>query len=85
MSRKSAVQPVVERALAIANAAVDEPTEHRIKIARVAADSALERVCSFDFLRSEARMIVVLVGELRAVLRVLERRASPPFNRLAMN
>jgi hypothetical protein len=77
--------PVVEHAIELANAAVDNPTDDRINLARASAISALERVRTLDFQTAEAGMIVVLVAQLRAVLSVVERRLSRRFDRLRLN
>jgi hypothetical protein len=83
MPRK--LMPVVEHAIELANAAVDNPTDDRINLARASAISALERVRTLDFQTAEAGMIVVLVAQLRAVLSVVERRLSRRFDRLRLN
>jgi hypothetical protein len=83
MPRK--LQPVVEHALELANAAVDNPTDERINLARASAIGAFERVRTLDFQTAEAGMIVVLVAQLRAVLSVVERRLSRRWDRLRVN
>jgi hypothetical protein len=83
MPRK--LQTVVEHAIELANAAVDNPTDERVNLARASAIGALERVRTLDFQTGEAGMIVVLVAQLRAVLSVVERRLSRRCDRLRVN
>jgi len=83
MPRK--LQPVVEHALELANAAVEHPTDERINLARASAIGALERVRTLDFQAGEAGVIVVLVAQRRAVLSVVERRLSRRCDRLRLN
>jgi hypothetical protein len=75
----------VERALEFAHAALDEPTDERTILARATFDNAIERVRTFDFTIGEARQIVLLVNELRAVMTVLERRASTLYSASRLN
>jgi hypothetical protein len=77
MSRKQNLQSFVERALAFAHAALDNPTDERVTLARVSADDALERVRKLELTLGEARQIVLLVAQLRAVLSVVQRRTAP--------
>ncbi|HEY2746108.1 MAG TPA: hypothetical protein VGL86_15840 [Polyangia bacterium] len=77
MARKQNLQCFVERALAFAHAALDNPTDDRVTLARVSADEALERVRKMEFTLGEARQIVLLVAQLRAVLAVVARRTGP--------
>ncbi|MCU1281481.1 MAG: hypothetical protein JWM53_5027 [bacterium] len=85
MPRNNKLQPCVERALALAHAALDEPSDDRLAAARSHADDALERVRDLDFTLGEARQIVSLVNQLRVVLAVAERRASPVQLRTRLN
>jgi hypothetical protein len=75
----------VERALEFAHAALDEPTDERTTLARATFDNAIERVRTFDFTIGEARHIVLLVNELRAVMTVVEQRASTLYSALRLN
>ncbi|MCU1276543.1 MAG: hypothetical protein JWM53_89 [bacterium] len=77
MTRNQSLQGFVERALAFAHAALDEPTDDRVVMARATAEDVLARVHKLDFTLAEARQIVLLVGQLRAVLTVVERRTNP--------
>jgi hypothetical protein len=83
MPRK--LQSVVEHAIELANAAVDNSTEERINLARASALGAFERARKLDFHAADAGMIVVLVAQLRAVLSVVERRVSRRCDRLRVN
>ncbi len=80
MSEAQGLQKLVERALAFAHAAVDEPTTYRILEARAQADKLqplLGRMKQPPFTLAEANRIVTLMSQLRAVLDVLERRLYP--------
>jgi hypothetical protein len=78
MSRRQSLQLSVERALALAHAAVDEPTRDRIALARASADDAIERVHNDadQLTRHEVRRVVPLVTQLRALLVLVDRSAS---------
>jgi hypothetical protein len=76
MTSKYSLRHIVERALAFAHAAVDDPTDDRVTLARLSAEDALARVGNLDFTLGEARHIVPLVSQLRAVLAVVERRTA---------
>jgi hypothetical protein len=76
MTVKHSLRQLVERALAFAHAAVDEPTDDRVTLARLSAEDALARVPKLDLTLGEARHIVLLVKQLRAVLAVVERRTA---------
>jgi hypothetical protein len=76
MSQTESLQKNVERALAYAHAAVDEPTASRVFEARSRAASALGRIGRLTrtaLTLHEAGRIIALVGQLRAVLQVLDR------------
>ncbi len=80
MTEAQDLQKLVERALAFAHAAVDEPTTPRILEARTLANRLLPRLGRVKppaFTLGEASRIVALVSQLRAVLDVLERRLDP--------
>ncbi|MDB4969040.1 MAG: hypothetical protein JWN44_4729 [Myxococcales bacterium] len=85
MIRDKPLQPFVERALAFAHAALDEPSDDRLATARSCAADALERVRMLEFTLGEARQIVLLVTQLRAVLSVAEQRASRLYQRAQLN
>lgn len=77
MGKRQNLQRFVERALAFAHAALDNPTDDRVTLARICADEALERVRKLEFTLGEARSIVLLVGQLRAVLTAVAQRTAP--------
>jgi hypothetical protein len=66
----------VERALAFAHVALDEPTMHNLATAEACAHDALRRIRRLEFTLSEARQIVLLVSQLRAVLAAATRRTE---------
>jgi hypothetical protein len=79
MSEKHALQQFLERALAFAHAALDEPTFERLARAERFAGEVLpqvEQLGRFEFTLGEARQIVLLVKQLYAVLAVVERRVQ---------
>jgi hypothetical protein len=79
MSEKHAIQRFLERALAFAYAALEEPTPERISDAKACAEEVLPRIKQmkrFGFTLGEARQIVVLAGQLTTVLAALERIRS---------
>lgn len=68
---------LVEEALAFAHAAIDETTPYRVAEARTYAAEVLPciaRIKPKSVALGEARELYVLVGQLRAVLGVLERK-----------
>jgi hypothetical protein len=80
MTEAQNLQKLVERALAFAHAAVDDPTAVHILEARSYAQKIvpeLGRLRRPSFTMSEANRIVSLVAQLRAVLDVLDRRLAP--------
>ena len=76
MPRAQSVKWSLERALAFAHAAADDPTEERISLARTSAQHALAYVGALDFTLGDARHLTHLAAQLRAVLAVVERRES---------
>jgi hypothetical protein len=68
--------PIVERAVVFADAALDEPTDECLNLARATIHRALERIEASDVTAREARTIAALASRLRALLYVVERRAS---------
>ena len=74
--------PIVERAVVFADAALDEPTEQRINLARATIHGALERIEKSEFAGDDARAVASFAGRLRALLHVIERRASQSPDRL---
>ncbi len=85
MSRKRVVQPVVDRALRVVQAALDEPTSARIDEAHTTANMAFELVSTSCLPPGEARHIVFLASQLRAMLAVVDRRASALHRALRLN
>jgi hypothetical protein len=80
MTEAQTLQKLVERALAFAHAAVDDPTEIHVIEARSYAQKLvpqLGRLKRPPFTMSEASLIVSLVSQLRAVLEVLNRLMLP--------
>ena len=80
MTEAQDLQKLVERALAFAHAAADNPTAYRILEAQSYAEKLLPQLGRLKqpaFTMSEANRIVVLVAQLRAVLEVLDRRLHP--------
>jgi hypothetical protein len=80
MTEAQTLQKLVERALAFAHAAVDDPTAVHILEARSYALKIvpeLGRLKQPSFTMTEATRIVSLVSQLRAVLDVLDRRMNP--------
>ena len=72
-----AVQRALERALAFAHAALDDPSEHKVLQARYYAEAVLPRVTRLAPAQlGEASLLVERVRHLRAVLSVLERRTG---------
>ena len=75
MSNVQAVQRSLERALAFAHAALDNPSESNVMQARSYAEAVLPRVTSLaPAALGEATLLVERVRHLRAVLSVLDRR-----------
>lgn len=73
MSAKTLLQ-LLDRTLAFAHAAVDEPTLERISMARSHAEAvlpSLRRADRIGFTLAEARQIVFLVTQLKRVLRAV--------------
>jgi hypothetical protein len=80
MSEVKKVQRQIERALAFVHAALDDDNALGVAQARANAERLLPRVASLSPLPlSEARQLYEHVSQLRAVLKVLERR-SPARN-----
>lgn len=80
MTPAQGLQRLVERALAFAHAAVDEPTPYRVLEARRHADAVvpqLDRLKQPTFTLTEASGIVLMVAQLRAVLDVLDHLLHP--------
>lgn len=70
---------LVEKALAFAQAAIDETTPQRVAEAKTYAANILPRIADmrpYGFTLGEARRFVASVGQLRASLTVLERKAA---------
>lgn len=81
MTESQSLRQSVERALAFAYAAVDDPTAYRILEAQRYADQVLPRLQQLKppaFTLTEAKRMVALVGQLRALLSVLDDRLAPP-------
>jgi hypothetical protein len=77
MSSPDSIQRVVQKALAFAHAALDETTPHRVAAARRYAAEVLpciERLRPSAFTMSDGGELIALVGQLRALLQVLERK-----------
>ena len=69
------LQRSLERALAFAHAALDDPSESNVLQARRYAEAVLPRVTAIaPAALSEASLLVERVRHLRAVLSVLDRR-----------
>jgi len=64
----------VERALAFAHVALDEPSAYNLAAAETCAQEALTRIRRLEFTLSEARQIVLLVSQLRSVLAAATNR-----------
>lgn len=80
MTDAESLRKSVEKALAFAHAAVDDPTTYRILEAKSYAAEVLPRLGRLKppaFTLAEARRMVALVGQLRAVLDVLSRQLHP--------
>jgi len=74
-----AARKMVEKALAFAHAAVDETTPHRVVEAQAYAAKVLPCLAELQpvgFTLGEARHFVELVGQLRAILSVLEKKLA---------
>jgi hypothetical protein len=72
------LRKIVEQALAFAHAAIDDPTPNRLAEAKRQAANVLPsmaRATARGVPLSDAKRLVDLVGQLRAVLEVAERRA----------
>jgi hypothetical protein len=77
MKNVQAVQRQIERALAFAHAALDETTAHRVAQARVYVAEVLPQLAavkSTALALGEARQLFEHVSQLRAVMKVLERK-----------
>jgi hypothetical protein len=85
MSRKRVVRPVVDRALQVVEAALDEPTTARIDEARTTANMAFELVSTSCLPAGEATQIMFLATQLRAMLTAIDRRASALHRALRWN
>jgi hypothetical protein len=75
----SIAQRLVEKALAYAHAALDETTPYRVAEARMYAAEVLPSVSRMKpraIGLSEARALFELLGQLRAVMEVLERKVE---------
>jgi hypothetical protein len=71
------VQRQLERALAFAHAALDETTAHRVAQAKIYAAEVLPQLAAMRptaLALGEARQIFEHVSQLRAVMKVLERK-----------
>jgi hypothetical protein len=80
MIQTDSLQKAIERALALAHAAVDEPSDDRIHEAKRQAAEVLPwigRMHQTRFTLGEANRILQLMGQLRAVLAVVDRRGTP--------
>ncbi|MDB4965792.1 MAG: hypothetical protein JWN44_1481 [Myxococcales bacterium] len=80
MTEAQLLRRSIEKALAVANAAADEPTIYGILEAQSYADQLLPQLGSVrpaSFSRAEARRVVALVWQLRAVLQALDRWLHP--------
>jgi hypothetical protein len=80
MTDAQLLRQTIEKALAVANAAADEPTVYRILEAKSYAEQLLPNaraVRPMSFSRGEGRRVIALVGQLRAVHQVLERWLHP--------
>ncbi len=70
----------IEKALAFATAAVEEATPYRIIEAKSYALEVLPRLACLvppAISRSEGKRLLALVGQLRALLHVLDRKLNP--------
>jgi hypothetical protein len=74
MSRR--VKPIVDRALDAVEVALDEPTAAHVEAARATADLAFDVVETTALSRGEAKQILLLASQLRAMLTVIDRRTS---------
>ena len=80
MIEKSPLERFLESALAFAHAALEDPSHDRLADARrYAAEVAprMEKVKRLELTLAEARQIVLLMRQLRAVLAVVDARARP--------
>ncbi len=73
-----AATKLVEKALAFAHAAIDETTPQRVAEAKSYAANVLPKIAGMRnaFTLGEAQQFVAAVGQLRAVLAVLERKLA---------
>jgi len=84
MTEAEALRRSVEKALALAHAALDEPTVYRILEAKSYAHEVLPQLTRWKppaFTLADAKRMVALVGQLRAVLDLLDRRLHPAARR----
>lgn len=79
------MKPLFDRALAAMEVALDEPTATHVDAARATADLAFEQVSASSLPRGEARQILLLASRLRAMLMVVDRRASVVQRALRLN
>jgi hypothetical protein len=73
------LQRFLEKALAFAHAALEDPSDEHLANAQRYADEVLPRVQrlkQLEFTLAEARQIVLLVVQLRTVLAAVERRGA---------
>lgn len=85
MYSKQIVKPVVDRALKAVDAALENPTRARIDEARSTANIAFELVSTSHLPPREARHVALLATQLRAMLSVVDRRASALHRALRLN
>lgn len=80
MKDTDSLRKAIEKALAFAYAAIEEPTTYRILEAKSHADEVLPHVAGLNgraFTLGEGKQLIDLVAQLRAVLTVLNRRLHP--------
>lgn len=79
MTEQHPLKQLVQKALAFAHAALEEPTPHYVIEAKRYAEAVLPHIERWDprpVGLGEAHELFALVGQLRAVMALLERRLA---------
>ena len=87
MRKQTETVRMIERALAFAHAALEEPTPRRVAESKQYAALVLPLLARADrsYTLGEGSRIVELVGQLRAVLAVIDRKMDAQTARGATN
>jgi hypothetical protein len=80
MTDAQSLRRSLEKALALGHAALEEPSTYRILEAQSYAEEVMPRLGRLRppaFTLAEAQRTIALIGQLRAVLQLLERQLRP--------